>query len=138
MLLTVTVPDGLFAGDVMSVEHAGLTYEIEVPSGCSGGMPIEIDLPGGEDEQQQPAGTQPVEVVVPDGVFEGGAFPSILVALCTRSFVRKDAVLAVLLLWSCQRLCLCLRLRLTSTALISTLTAAHLRGSFAKPPRHTF
>jgi len=74
MLLTVTVPDGLFAGDVMSVEHAGLTYEIEVPSGCSGGMPIEIDLPGGEDEQQQPAGTQPVEVVVPDGVFEGGAF----------------------------------------------------------------
>ena len=80
MLLTVTVPDGLMEGDVMSIEHLGAAYEIAVPPGCSGGMPIEIDLPGGDDggtSQQPPPSDgmlQPVEVVVPDGTFEGMAF----------------------------------------------------------------
>ena len=78
VLMTVLVPDGLFAGDVMMVESGGGNYEILVPPGCKGGMPIEIDLPGGEDEpppaDEAGGGTVPVEITVPDGVEMGQSF----------------------------------------------------------------
>ena len=78
MLLTVTVPEGLFSGDVMSVVAPdGLTYELIVPSGCKGGSSIEVDLPCDEPVGEPPptnGGMEQVEIVVPDGVLAGQLF----------------------------------------------------------------
>ena len=74
-LLTVGVPDGLVAGDEMSVVAPdGNTYTVMVPPGVEGGMSLEVDLPGAEEPGSSAAGMQQVEVVVPDGVGPGEAF----------------------------------------------------------------
>ena len=74
-LLTVGVPDGLVAGDEMSVVAPdGNTYTVMVPPGVEGGMSLEVDLPGAEEPGSSAAGMQQVGVVVPDGVGPGEAF----------------------------------------------------------------
>ena len=73
VLLTVVVPDGLLPGDQMSVEAPdGNAYTVEIPPGVAGGQAMEVDLPDGPGPSS--SGTQPVEVVVPDGVRAGEAF----------------------------------------------------------------
>lgn len=85
MLLTVTVPEGLTAGDVMSVTAPdGLAYEIIVPRGCRAGDSIEVDLPcdepaagnggGGAPAGAANGGLEAVEIVVPDGLSAGDTF----------------------------------------------------------------
>ena len=73
VLLTVVVPDGLLPGDQMSVEAPdGNAYTVEIPPGVAGGQAMEVDLPDGPGPSS--SGTQPVEVVVPDGIRAGEAF----------------------------------------------------------------
>ena len=68
-LMQVVVPDGLGEGDVMTVQaEGGMSYDIVVPAGCSGGMTIEVDLPLAEDNAANELAMQQVEIVVPPGV----------------------------------------------------------------------
>ena len=49
MLLTVTVPDGLYPGDTMVVSAPdGQQFDICVPDGCFAGATIDVDLPVGD------------------------------------------------------------------------------------------
>ena len=74
MLLTVVVPEGLKSGDVMLVEApGGEFFEVEIPHGCLAGQPLEVDLPVTEEVDMHER-SDSVEVVVPDGVFEGDPF----------------------------------------------------------------
>ena len=72
MLLTVTVPDGLYPGDVMMVAAPnGQEFELSVPVGCFAGSAIEVDLPVEEEAAPpDPAMTQ-VTLTVPDGLYAG-------------------------------------------------------------------
>ena len=67
MLVTVTVPDGLAAGDTFALEHDGTTYPtIVVPDGISGGMPLEVELTAAESETVTvllPVGSHPGQLV---------------------------------------------------------------------------
>ena len=77
MPLQVVIPDGMSAGDALTVEVSGTCYEIFVPLGCKGGMTIDVDLPSPEPRWSNalpPPPPQSVEVVVPDGVRSGEAF----------------------------------------------------------------
>jgi hypothetical protein len=72
--MAVVIPDGLLASDVMAVESSrGMSYELVVPYGCSGGMTIEVDLPADEESNEQSAMEQ-VEIVVPPSVRSGEPF----------------------------------------------------------------
>lgn len=74
-LLTVEIPAGLRAGDEMSVEGPdGNVYTVAVPAGLRGGMAMEVDLPDGPGPSGSASGTQPVELVVPDGIYSGQPF----------------------------------------------------------------
>ncbi len=70
VLMTVVVPDGLLAGDEMTVEATdGQQFNVTVPHGCRGGSSIEVDLPASERTD-----TEQLEVVVPAGTHEGETF----------------------------------------------------------------
>ena len=75
MLLQVTIPDGLSAGDTMSVTSHGQDFAITVPDGLCGGCLLDVDLPV---EEAPPTSSLPspssVIVVVPDGCYEGDEF----------------------------------------------------------------
>ena len=73
-MMTVTVPDGLYAGDAMSIMAGDQEFTITVPDGVGPGMNIEVDLPvddGGGPSDGQP---QQVEIIVPDGCWPGMEF----------------------------------------------------------------
>jgi hypothetical protein len=74
----VTVPEGVWAGDQFTVDSPfGGSYDIICPDGCGPGMAIVVDLPAAGQPALPPAAestTQPVEVVVPDGVYCGEYF----------------------------------------------------------------
>ena len=48
---TVTIPDGLWPGDVMSVAVGAAEYVISVPDGVRGGDLIDVELPSGAPNQ---------------------------------------------------------------------------------------
>lgn len=71
----MTIPEGIYCGDIFNVDYCGGTYDITCPDGCGPGMAIVVDLPAGTPpEQPAETTTTPVEVVVPDGVFSGDYF----------------------------------------------------------------
>ena len=75
MPVEVTVPEGIYCGDMFTVDYCGGAYDIMCPDGCGPGMAIVVDLPAGPPpEQPAETVTTPVEVVVPDGVFGGDYF----------------------------------------------------------------
>lgn len=77
VLMVVVVPDGLRAGDEMSVtDAAGQSFTVAVPEGCGGGMELEIDLPScsATEPPSSEARLEQLEVVVPDGVRSGQSF----------------------------------------------------------------
>ena len=76
MLLQVTIPDGLSAGDTMSVASHGQEFAITVPDGLCGGCLLDVDLPvdeGAPFTSSLPSASS-VLVVVPDGCYEGDEF----------------------------------------------------------------
>ena len=44
-MMTVTVPDGVYAGDAMNIMVGEQEFTITVPDGVGPGMNIEVDLP---------------------------------------------------------------------------------------------
>ena len=78
MLLTVTVPEGLYPGDAMLVSAPdGQQYEICVPDGCFAGMAIDVDLPVDVPAIDETPSTSAairvtlVTLTVPDGLSAG-------------------------------------------------------------------
>jgi len=69
MLLQVEVPDGMFAGDSMTVNYGDEAFTVEVPAGMQGGDLLEVDLP----VQQQPSPST-VMVQVPEGCWPSSSF----------------------------------------------------------------
>jgi hypothetical protein len=79
MLLQVTVPEGLQAGDTMMVGHHGQEFAITVPEGVQGGCLLDVDLPiddscAGVTSLPSLPSPSSVIVVVPDGCYEGDEF----------------------------------------------------------------
>jgi len=84
MLLQVTVPDGLFAGDTMSVSYDGVEFTLSVPDGVGGGDTIDVDLPVDESRYSASASRRasreegvpmsPATVIVPENCFAGDEF----------------------------------------------------------------
>lgn len=75
--VTVTVPDGLVAGDEFVVSASGGEFEVTVPKGVSAGEAIDLELPataGGGASSSSDDGLQRVIVAVPDGVYAGEPF----------------------------------------------------------------
>jgi hypothetical protein len=75
-MMTVTVPDGVYAGDAMNIMVGEQEFTITVPDGVGPGMNIEVDLPvddaGGPSDGPPPP--QQVEIIVPDGCWPGMEF----------------------------------------------------------------
>ena len=68
--MCVTVPDGLWAGDAMTVAVGNSQFTITVPEGLQGGDLLEVDLPADSPEESPST----VIVAVPDGCFAGHEF----------------------------------------------------------------
>ena len=69
--VTLTVPDGVFAGMDMAVEWDGVTYNIAVPEGVGPGQEITVELPSAGGAPPATAGMTPVTLTVPDGLYAG-------------------------------------------------------------------
>ena len=70
--VTLTVPDGLFAGMEMSVEWGGVNYNIAVPDGVGPGQEITVELPALEDTAPPATpGMTAVTLTVPEGTYAG-------------------------------------------------------------------
>ena len=68
--VTVTVPDGVYAGQEFTLEYEGTQLSVICPDGCGPGDAINLSInlpPGG-------AAARSVNVVVPDGCFPGMEF----------------------------------------------------------------
>ena len=71
-LLKVVVPAGLLPGDTMTIAFGPEEFTIEVPDGVYAGDEMTVDLPTTEDSPQEATAT--VTVVVPDGCYPGDEF----------------------------------------------------------------
>lgn len=69
--VTLTVPDGVFAGMEMAVEWDGVTYNIAVPDGVGPGQEISVELPSAGEAPPVEAGMTPVTLTIPDGLSAG-------------------------------------------------------------------
>ena len=69
--VTVTVPDGINAGDEFVLEYDGQQLSVVCPDGCAGGDEINLEVPAGNGGG---GGAQVVEITVPDGCFPGMEF----------------------------------------------------------------
>ena len=69
--VTLTVPDGVFAGMEMAVEWDGVTYNIAVPDGVGPGQQITVELPSASGAPPATAGMTPVTLTIPDGLSPG-------------------------------------------------------------------
>ena len=71
VLMQVQVPEGLVAGDAMSVSVRELEFTLTVPEGCGAGDTMEVDLPI-DDEPVPPQET--VLITIPAGLVAGDPF----------------------------------------------------------------
>lgn len=71
-VVTVTVPDGVCAGQEFLLDYEGQTLNVICPDGCHSGMQIDLEVPCGG----AAAGPLPalVDVAIPDGCFPGTEF----------------------------------------------------------------
>ena len=83
MLLQVTIPDGLYPGDPMTIAVGNDEFTIIVPDGVACGEVLDVDLPLAGETAAMETAPSTVLVVVPDGCFEGDEF---IVALEGREF----------------------------------------------------
>jgi len=74
MRLEVTVPDGLYPGDPMSIAVGDEEFTITVPDGVYGGDPIDVDLPVSEPPPDEGSAPTSVMIVIPDGCWPGDEF----------------------------------------------------------------
>lgn len=72
--VTVTVPDGVYAGDGFVIEFDGQQLSVTCPDGCGPGDAINLEVPAGDGSGGGGSGAQMVEITVPDGCFEGMEF----------------------------------------------------------------
>ena len=78
-LLTVTIPNGVHAGDYFCVDVAGQEFDVMCPDGCASGENLEIELLLQNEEAPQNGESSPpagdfVDVVVPQNVAFGEEF----------------------------------------------------------------
>jgi hypothetical protein len=72
-MVTVTVPDGVYAGNEFMLEFDGQQLTVTCPDGCGPGDAINLEVPAGDGGGGDGA-PQMVEITVPEGCFAGMEF----------------------------------------------------------------
>ena len=77
-MVTVNVPDGIFAGEEFLLEYEGQQLTVTCPDGCGPGSEInlEIPIPEGGAGPSEGGPPQMVEISIPDGQSERGVLQS--------------------------------------------------------------